>query len=227
VIDGHVAPSPETLQIGPADIRWTDSRHGSFASELPDAGSFLRVSQVHGAGVVVADRSTPMFPEGDALVTVEPGFPIAVATADCAPIALVSEEGVVAAVHAGWRGLEAGVVRATVAQLRSMGATTIKGALGPCIHVECYEFDDPDRLDEFSRRWGSAATGSTSSDKPAFDLPAAVAAELRSASVDLVHTDPRCTACSGDLYSYRATKTADRQLMVVNLVGRDVDVDND
>lgn len=61
------------------------------------------VHQVHGAGVVVADRAGRLG-DGDALVTTTPGLPIAVRVADCAPIVLLAD-GVVGVVHAGWRGI--------------------------------------------------------------------------------------------------------------------------
>ena len=68
--------------------------------------SWLR--QVHGATVVtVAAPGDQAGAEADAAVTDAPGTVLAVHTADCAPIALVSDEGPVAAVHAGWRGLAA------------------------------------------------------------------------------------------------------------------------
>ena len=84
--------------------------------------------------VVAADARRPAgapAPSGDALVTAEPADVLAVITADCASIALGSPEGPFAAVHAGWRGLVAGVVEEAAAALRSLGASSVRGALGP------------------------------------------------------------------------------------------------
>ena len=78
---------------------------------------------------------------------------LAILTADCASVALGSAEGVFGAVHAGWRGLLAGVVEATVAAMRARGAGDVVGALGPCIHPECYEFSDAD-LDAVAAAYG-------------------------------------------------------------------------
>src|SRR5674476_1670641 len=67
-----------------------------------------------------------------------PGTALCVLTADCAAIALASAEGVCSAVHAGWRGLVAGVVEAAVTAMRDLGASDVTASLGPCIHAPCY-----------------------------------------------------------------------------------------
>ena len=113
------------------------------------------LDQVHGTGVVAAQPRevataggrrpgvTAVFAgSGDALVSDSPRCALVVLTADCASIALGSGEGVFGVVHAGWRGLAGGVVEAAVAAMRTMGATRVVGALGPCIHAGCYEFSE-------------------------------------------------------------------------------------
>ena len=106
------------------------------------------VTQVHGSQVHAVQSEEKAFGlgpellhlgEADALVSASSGVALCVLTADCAPLALASAEGVFGAVHAGWRGLHAGVVEAAVDRMRGWGATEIVGSLGPCIHVECYE----------------------------------------------------------------------------------------
>ena len=77
------------------------------------------ISQVHGSGVVWA-RGPGMAGQADAVITDVPGLLLAVRTADCVPI-LVAGDGVVAAIHAGWRGLVAGVIPATIAKLSGRG----------------------------------------------------------------------------------------------------------
>lgn len=173
--------------------------------------------QVHGAGVVVVapDRGgCGRGEDGDALVTAG-AEALAVMTADCAPVALISPEGVIAAVHAGWRGLVAGVIQSTVATMRSLGAVHVEAALGPCIHAECYEFGDP-QLAEVAARFGPQVRSGTATGRPALDLPMAVRAALDEAGAALVHDDGRCTACSADrFFSHRARKEHQRQAMVV------------
>ena len=140
---------------------------------------------------------------------------LAVLTADCASMALGSGEGVFAAVHAGWRGLVAGVVEAAVAAMRSLGATEVAGALGPCIHSRVLRVLRA-RPGPGGRR--STATGSGAgprTGRPALDLPAAVAAALAAAGVAEVAGVDACTACGGGYFSHRARGDRGRQALVV------------
>jgi YfiH family protein len=173
------------------------------------------VTQVHGAGVVVVrDPDHVGGAEGDALVSDAPGACLAVFTADCAPIALASPEGVVGAVHGGWRGLMAGVVGSAAEAMRALGASRIEAALGPCIHAECYEFS-PDDVETVAARLGSTVRARTATGRPALDLPEAVRASLRSADVELVADEDVCTACSPAHFSYRARGERQRMALVV------------
>ena len=153
--------------------------------------------------------------EADALVTTRPGVALAVLTADCAPVALASPEGVIAAAHAGWAGLHAGILERTVESMRALGATTVEAALGPCIHPECYEFGAAD-LARLARRLGDSVVGTTGRGRPALDLPAAVRAALAGAGAHLVHDEDACTACGAERYfSHRGRHERERQAMVV------------
>ena len=143
-----------------------------------------------------------------------PGPALAILTADCAPVALAADDGLYGAVHAGWRGLLAGVVERAVDELRVLGAGDIRAALGPCIHAECYEFSAAD-LDAVAARLGDGVRATTATGTPALDIPAAVAAALAEAGVDLAHDTGVCTACSPDHFSHRARGEAARQAMVV------------
>jgi copper oxidase (laccase) domain-containing protein len=148
---------------------------------------------------------------------------LSVNVADCAPVALVSRQGVVAAVHAGWRGVAAGVIERAVADMRSLGAVDIEACLGPCIHPECYEFGKDD-LDLLRAQWGGAIVGRTSSGELALDLPMAVAGALGRAEVALVASADRCTACGGaDFYSHRARHDEGRHALAVWIEGPAVD----
>jgi copper oxidase (laccase) domain-containing protein len=123
---------------------------------------------------------------------------------------LASQEGVVAVVHAGWRGLEVGVVGRAVATMRAVGASDVTAALGPCIRPECYEFSPAD-LDRLADRLGAAVRGETSDGRPALDVPAAVASALGDAGVTLVHDEAVCTSCSSEHFSHRARGELERQ----------------
>jgi len=112
------------------------------AASLPEPICAAR--QVHGAAVVtVTDPTThDATVEADALVTATRGVTVAVRTADCVPVLLADPmAGVVAAVHAGWRGVAQGVVVAAVARMAELGAQPegLVAALGPCITRESFE----------------------------------------------------------------------------------------
>jgi len=186
-------------------FRFTSRADGDALVRQHELG-WATVRQIHGAGVVLADRPGDLG-DGDAIVTTTPGLPIAVRVADCAPIALLGD-GVVAVVHAGWRGIAAGVIPAALDAMRSLGATDITAALGPCIHAECYEFGADD-LDRLAAELGDGVRGTTSWGTPALDVPAAVRAQLPEVEdVDV------CTACSPAHWSHRARGDRERQAVI-------------
>jgi polyphenol oxidase len=106
------------------------------AAGLPSEPAWL--SQVHGIGV--ADLDSPAAPAlADAAIARGPAKVCAILTADCLPIVFASDSGdIVAAAHAGWRGLAAGVIEATV---RAMGvpAGSLLAWLGPAIGPKHFE----------------------------------------------------------------------------------------
>jgi YfiH family protein len=114
------------------------------ALNLPAPPHWLR--QVHGTQVVeFADRASPgapadvAEPEGDAAIARDAGVVLAILTADCLPILLCAEEGAeIAAVHAGWRGLSAGVVECCVAKMRTP-PQRLMAWLGPAIGARSFE----------------------------------------------------------------------------------------
>jgi YfiH family protein len=177
------------------------------------AWTWLR--QVHGDTVVtVAAPGGEAGSTADASASATAGCVLAVLAADCAPVALVSPEGVVAAVHAGWRGLLRGMVQRAVDAARGLGATDLRAVLGPCIHAECYEFGADD-LEAVAAGLGDGVRARTANGRPALDVPAAVAAALEQAGVTQFDDVGVCTACSEDYFSWRARGEPARQAMVV------------
>jgi YfiH family protein len=171
--------------------------------------------QVHGDRVVTVTRPGGGAGErADAAVTAEPGCALAVLTADCAPVALFSDEGVVGVAHAGWRGVAAGVIERTVEAMHARGATRISAGLGPCVRPGCYAFGAAD-LDAVAARLGDSVRAHTLDGSPALDLPAAVRTALRRCGVDAVDDAGVCTACSPDHFSHRARGERERQAVVV------------
>jgi len=202
---GPGGPSPvvSLRRVGVVDRPWT----------------WLR--QVHGARVVeVREPGGEAGEEADAAITVNQKAALCVLTADCAPVAFASPEGIIGAAHAGWRGLAAGVIGATVSVMRARGASIVEAALGPCIQPECYEFSPAD-LDAVAAVLGEGARGRTASGAPALDLPAAVRQAIDGAGAELVYDAAVCTACGVDAdgqpawFSHRARADASRQAMVV------------
>lgn len=174
--------------------------------------------QVHGARVVVATQQNAADlagTEADAVVTTEADLALAVQTADCVPLVFWSENGVIAAAHAGWRGFEAGVVARTVGTMRSLGAERIRGRSGPHIEGACYEFGAAD-LDRLAERFGDRVRTTTRDGRAALDL-----AELARASTDALGlagwtADGSCTACgASQWFSHRARADAGRMATVV------------
>lgn len=202
---------------------FTDTDHGDLSPRVRSdrlrsrRGAIHRapwawLDQVHGSRVVVARRPGEVAGErADAIVTTVPNLPIAVHTADCAPV-LLRADGAVGVVHAGWRGLLDGVIEATIEQMADLGHPPHDAVLGPCIRVSCYEFGRTD-LDPLVERFGDEVVGRTSDDEPALDVTAAVRKVSRYAGLEL-HDRGVCTACSPRHFSHRARREHGRQALV-------------
>lgn len=210
-----------------AHVRFTTAADGDLAVGQPaDVVAARRralvplpwtwLHQVHGNEVVtVAEPGARAGANADAAVTRAVGAALAIHTADCAPVALVADEGVVAVVHAGWRGLAAGIVEGAAEAVRRAGGVRLRAVVGPCIHHCCYEFGAAD-LDHLAARYGEEVRATTAAGRPALDLAAAVASALAAAGVELAAASPACTACGGlPLFSHRARGDTARQAMVV------------
>ncbi|MFN7136052.1 MAG: peptidoglycan editing factor PgeF [Thermomonas sp.] len=123
------------------------------ALPLPASPRWLR--QVHGVEVAVEPGSDE--PQADAAVTRTPGTVLAILTADCLPVVLAARDGgEIAATHAGWRGLAAGVLEATVAAMRTPPASLIAW-LGPAAGPQAYEIGEEVRAAFVERDPGAAA----------------------------------------------------------------------
>lgn len=188
VADGDVRPGPEAAAVG-----------ARLAARLGGAGRLVTVSQVHGAAVIDAADVGPGA-EADALVSDRPGVVIAVRVADCVPI-LLDGPGVVAAIHAGWRGTVADIVRRTLTVLRERHGVppeALRAAIGPAICGDCYEVSP-----EVVEAVGRVAPGTAWQRRPRHvDLRAANAAILAEHGVACEVVGP-CTRCGGGLWSHR------------------------
>ena len=138
---------------------------------------------------------------------------LAVQTADCLPVVLSAARGeVVAAVHAGRRGLLGGILTTAVEQIRSLTDEAILALIGPAICGHCYEV--PEHMASGSEAAMPGIRARTSWGAPSLDLPAAASTQLRELGVRVL-TDPRCTLEDSDLFSYRADSGCGRQALII------------
>lgn len=142
---GHSLPPFDTLNMAghvgdePLAVAANRQQVGE-ALLLPDTPHWL--SQVHGTGVANLDLETSGMPEADASMTRKAGCVCAVLTADCLPVLFCDKAGSrVAAAHAGWRGLAAGVLEATVTSLDVPGEEVLAW-MGPAIGPRSFEVGD-------------------------------------------------------------------------------------
>jgi YfiH family protein len=220
---GNPGELPREERDPPENIRqnWTrltEAISAGVPGSAPSGREIVEVHQVHGEAVcrVLAGGVTPRDEEGrdikaDAMVTDDPARLIAVRVADCAPVLLASGDGrVVAAVHAGWRGVVGGVVPAAVQEMRAIGVDPagIVGAIGACIGAEAFEVGE-EVAREFQRVFGGATPHVRAGKQPGkmmVDLKGAIREQLVRAGVGAGRIDvlPHCTVREGtDFYSHR------------------------
>jgi len=178
--------------------------HGWAGVTLPLATA----KQVHGTGVLVADRPVAAATEADAVVAGAAGLAVGVVTADCVPVLLASRRRrAAAAVHAGWRGASAGVVEAAIARLRErfdVAPGELEAAIGPAVGPCCYAVG-PEVEAAFRARTGdvTAAAWSRRDGRLFVDLRAAVRSLLAAAGVTTAAIVGPCTYCDRRFCSFR------------------------
>lgn len=179
-----------------------------------DTTRFVHGRQVHGSHVRIAApedahgiRESSLL-EADGYVTNIPGLPLAVFTADCAPLLMEdTAAGVVAAVHCGWRPVAADIMGEAVRAMRSLGARpeNIRAAIGPCIRKCCFQ-TGPEVPAAMEALLGDAA--GLYADDPAeagkfrVDLPGVVMRRLAQIGVPPKQIDDlgACTMCAPDTF---------------------------
>jgi YfiH family protein len=145
--EGGVSPAPfDSLNLGdhvqdaPAHVAENRRR---LQTRLGGAVPIF-LQQVHGTHVVALHADTPLGTVADACVTTDTEVACTIMVADCLPLLFTDASGgVVAAAHAGWRGLAAGVIERTVQAMREASSASQCGALrawlGPCIGPDAFE----------------------------------------------------------------------------------------
>jgi YfiH family protein len=159
--------------------------------------------QRHGANVTRADARgiiTPgtVYDHCDGLWSDEPGRAMLLLTADCMPIAIARDDGeapALAILHAGWRGLLAGIVGAGV---RALTTRRLSAAIGPSIGPCCYDVGE-EVAEPFREAFGRDVVRDGR-----LDLWTAAERALRAAGVERVDRSDICTSCNGDrFFSHR------------------------
>jgi polyphenol oxidase len=182
--------------------------HRLLMADFAPEDELAELSQVHGSTVAVIGPEGPsheiqghLHAVADGLVTAEPGVTLMVRAADCVPLLLAADDGaVIGAAHCGRPGLVAGIVPATLAAMRQLGAGPVTAWIGPYVCGRCYEVPEQMRDDVATVEPSSRAT--TSWGTPAVDVGAGVRAQLERDGVTVVDL-ARCTRESPDLFSYR------------------------
>lgn len=195
---GGVSAAPyDTLNLGdhvgdePVAVA-ENRRRLSAALNLPAEPRWLR--QVHGTQVVEIAGDEPAAPEADASLARRAGAVCAILTADCLPVLLCDDTGqCVAAAHAGWRGLCAGVLENTVRAMR-VAPSTLMAWLGPAIGPRAFEVGAEVRA-AFMAHDASAesAFAPAAAQKYVADLYLLARQRLAAAGVLRVHGGGACT----------------------------------
>lgn len=176
-----------------------------------DVARFYQTKQVHGRDVVRAEGEAVdlLKVEADGIVSGREGDAVAIRVADCVPILLAARDsGRVAAVHAGWRGVEARILDVALDRLAS---SDVIAAVGPSIGPCCFEVGT-----EVADRLGFVVRRSEDGAKAFVDLRAAVRAQLESVKGVRVEDVPGCTRCEPErFHSYRRDGDASGRLVGV------------
>jgi polyphenol oxidase len=221
------------LHTGDDPDRVRENRRRAAAALGAGPGDVVWARQPHGRGVAVvtaADRGRGAWseddaiPGADALVTVDPGVILAIMVADCVPIALWDPAaGVLACVHAGWRGTVARVTDAALAAMGTLGArpAASHAMIGPAIGQDRYQVG-PEVAAAVRDGLGATADRVLAPDGPGhwrLDLPAASHALLREAGVPAgqIHPAGQGTSAAGPFYSYRAGQPAGRFALLARI----------
>jgi polyphenol oxidase len=245
VSTGPYATLNLSLSVGddPGHVR--ENRRRLAAAFGAASGDFVFARQVHGAAVGVvdeADRGSGAFSlhdavgsvgeagragGADALVTASPGVMLAILTADCVPIVLHDPvAGVLACVHAGWRGTVAGVTAAALAAMQGLGArpADVTAGIGPAIGADRYQVG-ADVHEAVTRSFGPAAAEFIRPDPSApgrwlLDLQSANRHALRQAGVPgpRIHvTEVPTGPVPGHFFSDRTARPCGRLALVARL----------
>jgi polyphenol oxidase len=195
------------ISVGDERAAVVENRRRAAAAIGFDPERLALALQVHAADVLdVGPDDAGYLGEADGLFAATPGPVLGILAADCAPVVLWGERGV-AIVHAGWRGLVAGVVAKGAERAGEVHAAWV----GPAIHACCYEVG-PEVVDGFR------SAGLPVHDESHVDPGVAAGAALRQAGVEHVVVSDVCTSCDARFFSYRRDGLTGRHGAFVTLM---------
>jgi len=226
---GASAPPFDTLNLqlgGGDDARAVRRNRARLVETTGAAPAWLR--QVHGTHVVHLQpgdaREGAPAPEADASIATEPGVACAVEVADCLPVLFAAPRGVAAA-HAGWRGLAAGVLEATVQALCDASGDApadLQAWLGPCIGPQRFQVGS-DVLEAFAIDPIDTGHPGFRAERPGkwlADLPRLARERLAALGVTRVRGGTWCTVSDPSrFFSFRRDRTTGRMAALVWLRG--------
>lgn len=193
------------------DVQDTERNRAWLDALLPSPARWLR--QVHGVRVVNLGEWPGGEPEADAAVSFEQGQVCAILTADCLPVFFCSRRGDrVGVAHAGWRGLAAGILRATIDALEE-DPSDLLAWLGPAIGPESYEVG-AELAEAFQEDYPTGFT--RHGDRYLLDLYALARVKLDQAGVRRIGGGGFCTFKESDrFYSYRRDGVTGRMASLI------------
>lgn len=176
------------------------------------------LQQVHGTQVVNLDEATPAT-TGDAVYTSRPGKVCAVMTADCLPVLFCSVKGdEAAAAHAGWRGLQAGVLEQTLKAFRA-APSEMMAWLGPAIGPQQFEVGAEVREAFMASDPAAAQAFVAHGDKYMADIFQLARLRLRAAGVSRIYGGEYCTVSHPQqFFSYRRDGVTGRMASLIWLI---------
>jgi YfiH family protein len=197
-------PELEMTDMGINTITSQDITAGNrirFAKQLGCMSSQLAyVEQIHGCDIVYADRRG-LLGKADGLITNVNDITLNIMVADCAAVLLSdSENRVIGAFHAGWRGAVLGIVPKGVERMRELGAQKLTAWISPCIGTHAFEVGEA-----VASQFPSSYVLTDGYEKPRVDLQGFIRFQLVQSGLEAgdIKYDERCTHSDDRFYSYR------------------------
>jgi YfiH family protein len=200
----HVADHPQHVQLNRALLKQ------QIESSLDSRCELVWLDQVHSNEILSLDSKQAVsdyfkssnLPKADAVFTNQPNLALCIMTADCVPILLSDREGKqIAAIHAGWKGLYAGIIEKTLSCFDAFDAG-LQAWIGPCISQS--NFETSIELVEAFRAYPSAIIQSELNGKYHIDLKLISELKLRASGVKHIQVSSGCTYADADsFFSHR------------------------